>query len=143
MPRPGGNGVFNVTALTLRQLPSGSELYAAVRNDGDTPACSPAFSIEIFDKTEQMVAVDVSGLLVHRFYRLTDGSDTIAACVAPGEVSMVALKSLPSDLGLEGAVTRLHLNYWVLDVAPTAASASPPATSDRGGGGHTRHRHQD
>jgi hypothetical protein len=120
-PTPGGNGVFNVIALTLRQGTSGAELYAAVKNEGDEKGCSPAFTVEIFDKTEQMLAVGVSGLLVQSFFRLTDGSSTIAACVAPGEVSMVAIKGLPPDLRLDD-VGRIayRLNYWNLDAVPIA-----------------------
>jgi hypothetical protein len=120
-PTPGGNGVFNVTALTLRQGASGAELYAAVKNVGNDKGCSPAFSIEVFDKTDQTLAVGVSGLLVQSFFRISDGSETIAACVAPGEVSMVAIKGLPADLVLED-VGRIdyRLNYWNLDAVPIA-----------------------
>jgi len=120
-PTPGGNGVFNVIALTLREGTSGAELYAAVKNEGDEKGCSPAFSVEIFDKADQTLAVGVSGLLVQSFFRLTDGSSTIAACVAPGEVSMVAIKGLPADLSLQD-VGRIdyRLNYWNLDAVPIA-----------------------
>jgi hypothetical protein len=116
---PGGNGVFNVIGLTLRPGPSHGELYVALRNDGQTPACSPAFSVELFDKAEQSVAAAVGGLLVRRFYRLTDGSDTIAACVAPGEVTMVAITDLPADMVIEDVSRVVYwCNYWVLDVVP-------------------------
>jgi hypothetical protein len=84
----GGNGVLDVIALTLRNGPHSIELYAALRNTGDVPACSAAVSFELFDKAEQSLAAGISGLLTQHFYRLTDGSRTIAACVGPGDVSM-------------------------------------------------------
>ncbi len=117
--RAGGNGVLSVLALTLRKGAEGGELYAAVKNVGDTPACSPAFSVELFDKDEQSLGQSVGGLLVRRFYRLTDGSETIAACVAPGDVSMIALTELPLALAAEDvARVEYWCNYWVLDVTP-------------------------
>jgi hypothetical protein len=118
---PGGNGVFNVLALTLRRGANNTEVYAALRNDGTTPACSPAFSIEVFDKTDQSMAAAVGGLLVQRFYRLADGTDTIAACVAPGDVTMVAITDLPAELAIEDVGHVVYWsNYWVLDVVPSA-----------------------
>lgn len=117
--RPGGCGALTVVALTLRQGPSNGELYAALRNDGDTPACSPAFSVEVFDKTEQSVATGLGGLLVRRFYRLTDGSDTIAACVGPDDVTMVAITDLPSDISIDDVGRILYwCNFWALDLVP-------------------------
>jgi hypothetical protein len=54
---------------------------------------------------------------VQHFYRLADGSDTIAACVAPGDVAMIAITDLPSEIAIE-AVGRVvyWCNYWALDV---------------------------
>jgi hypothetical protein len=118
-PRAGGNGVFNLTALTLHRGPSSGELYVALRNDGDAPACSPALSVEILDKTEQSLAAGIGGLLVRRFYRLTDGSGTIAACVGPGDVTMVAITDLPMDLVLEDVGQVVYsVSYWNLALAP-------------------------
>jgi hypothetical protein len=61
----------------------------------------------------------LGGLLVRRFYRLTDGSDTLAACVGPGDLAIIALTELPTELVLED-VTRVEYwcNFWALDVAP-------------------------
>lgn len=116
---PGGNGVFNLIALTLRQGPTNPELYAALRNDGDGHACSAAFSIELYNKAQQAVATGITGLLSQRFYRLTDGSDLIAACVGPGDVTMAAITSLPSDLVIEDiGYAAYRTPYWRLDVVP-------------------------
>jgi len=118
-PRAGGNGVFDVTALTLQKGPSGGELYAALRNDGTAPACSPVLLVELFDETEQSLAVGAGGLLVRRFYRLTDGSGTLAACAGPGDVSMVAIADLPADLALEDVDHPVYsVNYWNLELLP-------------------------
>lgn len=116
---PGGCGVLNLFALTLDQGRSNGELYVALKNEGTTPACSPAFSVELFDKADQSLAMRVGGLLVRRFYRLTDGSNTTAACVGPGDVTMVALTDLPAEIAIAD-VGRVEYwcNFWALDVTP-------------------------
>lgn len=116
---PGGCGALNLVALTLTRGPSHGELYVALRNDRDTPACSPAFSVELFDQAEQSLATGLGGLLVRRFYRLTDGSGTVAACVGPGDVTMVAITDLPPELSIaDVARVEYWCNYWSLDVMP-------------------------
>ena len=115
----GGNGVLDVIALTLRKGPSSTELYAALRNDGDVPACSAAVSVELFDEAEQSLAAGISGLLTQHFYRLTDGSGTIAACVGPGDVTMAAVMDLPSDIAIEDVEYIVYrCPYFALDVVP-------------------------
>lgn len=116
-PHPGGCGALELIALTLRTGPSNGELYAALKNEGSAPACSPAFSVQLFDETEQMLATGLAGLKVQRFYRLVDGSQNIAACVGPGDVSMVAITDLPADVALQD-VTRVEYwcNLWALEV---------------------------
>jgi hypothetical protein len=111
--RPGLNSVFNVFALTLQPGPNGAELYAAVRNDGDVLACNASFSVELRDKDDQVLGAGVSGLMSRHFYRLSDGSGTIAGCVAPGEVTKVAIQSLSLDAPI-GDVQRAvyQSNYW-------------------------------
>lgn len=115
-PLPGGNGVFDVTALTLRQGSSGTELYVAAKNDGDKPACSPSFSVDLLDANEQSLGAGVTGLLVRRFFRRTDDSGAVAACVAPGDVTMAAITDLPADIVGDVGRVVYRCNYWVLDV---------------------------
>jgi hypothetical protein len=118
---PGGNGVLELFALTLRNGPRNSELYAALRNAGDIPACSAAVSVELFDASENSLAAGIGGLLTQHFYRLTDGSDALAACVGPGDVTMAAITDLPSDLELEDVETVIYrCPYFALDVVPIA-----------------------
>lgn len=116
-PHPGGCGVLELIALTLRAGPSNGELYAALKNEGSAPACSPAFSVQLFDETEQVLASGLAGLKVQRFYRTVDGSGNIAACVGPGDVSMVAITDLPADVALTNvARVEYWCNFWALDV---------------------------
>jgi hypothetical protein len=115
----GGNGVLDLIALTLRKGRSSTELYAALRNDGDIPACSAAVSVELFDHAGQSLAAGIGGLLTQRFYRVTDGSGAIAACVGPGDVTMAAVTDLPSDIAIEGVATIVYrCPYFALEVAP-------------------------
>jgi len=95
----GNNSIFSVVALTLRDTSSGPQLYAAVKNEGDAPGCNVSFSVTLYDKDEQTVGAGVSGLVVRRFYELKsdDGSSSIAGCVSPGDVTMLAIVNL--DLG--------------------------------------------
>jgi hypothetical protein len=117
--RAGGCGVLDLVALTLQRGADNGELYAALRNNGVSPACSPSFSFEAFDADGQPVATGLGGLLVKRFYRLTDGSQTVAGCVGPGDVAMVAITDLPAELELEDVDEVVYgCNFWMLDVSP-------------------------
>jgi hypothetical protein len=115
----GGNGVLQLIALTLREGPSGPEMYAALRNDGEAPACSAAFSVELFNRDEQSLAAGIGALLTQGFYELADDASTLAACVGPGDVSMVAVMDLPSDLVVEDVGHAVYrCPYFALDVVP-------------------------
>lgn len=116
---PGGDGVFELIGLTLRRGPSHLELYASLKNEGDTAACSPALLVELFDESEQSLTAGLGGMLVQRFYRLTDGSGNLAACVEPGDVAMVAITDLPAEIALEDVAHVIYwFNYWGFEVAP-------------------------
>jgi hypothetical protein len=116
---PGGNGVLELFALTLQEGARGSELYVALENVGDVPACSAAVAVELFDHDEQPLAAGIGGLHTQHLYRLTDGSDTIAACVGPGDVTMAAVTDLPAELALQDVGTVVYrCPYFALDVAP-------------------------
>jgi hypothetical protein len=117
----GGTGVLELTALTLQRKGRGIELYAALKNGGDVPACSAALSVELFDANGQSLAAGIGGLLTLRFYRRTDGSRTIAACVGPGEVTMTAVTDLPPELAIEEVHSLIYrCPYFALDVEPIA-----------------------
>jgi hypothetical protein len=115
---PGGNGVLEVTALTLRNGPTQPEIIAALRNTGDVPACHAAFAVELFDAADRSLAAGITGLLTQQFYRRTDGSAAIAACVAPGERTIGAITDLPAELAIEDVATVFYRSpYYALDVA--------------------------
>jgi hypothetical protein len=117
----GGAGVLELTALTLRRRGDEIALYAALKNVGDVPACSAAFSVELFDGSGQSLAAGIGGLLTQRFYRRSDGSGAIAACVGPGDVTMTAVADLPSDLVIEDVRSLVYrCPYFALDVEPIA-----------------------
>jgi hypothetical protein len=133
---PGGNGVLQVMALTLREGPRGIELYAALNNNGDIPGCSAAFSVELFDHAEQSLGAGVSGLLTQHFYRLTDGSDAIAACVGPGDVTMAAVSDLPSEIEVDDVAHVVYrCPYFALDVVPIDGLTIGEVTSAMRGSG--------
>jgi hypothetical protein len=115
----GGNGVLDVVALTLRKGANSTEIYAALENDGDIPACTAAFSVELFDTRRQSLAAGIGGLLTQHFYRLKDGSGSIAACVAPGDVTIAAVTDLPPDIAVADVGTVVYrCPYYALDVVP-------------------------
>lgn len=118
---PGGNGVLDVIALTLRQVGDHAAMYAALKNHGDKPACDPAFAVELFDNAQQSLAAGINGMLARSFYRRTDGSGAIASCVAPGDVAMAAITDLTSDVVIADVNTIVyHCPYFALDVEPIA-----------------------
>jgi hypothetical protein len=133
---PGGNGVLEVSALTLSTGPRGIEIYVALRNGGDVTACNAAVSVELFDDAEQSLAAGIGGLHASHFYRLTDGSDALAACVGAGDVTMAAVTDLPSDIALEDVA---HVVYWcayfALDVVAIDGLVISPLTSVTVGAG--------
>jgi hypothetical protein len=88
-----------LVAFTLVQDTTGPKLYAAVRNDGDTPACDAAMMTFFVDKADQVVTESGSVLQSGRLYRMTDG--TILSCIAPGQVAMAASTDLPGSMMID------------------------------------------
>ncbi len=133
---PGGNGVLDVTALTLRAGPSNPELYAAVKNTGEVPACDAALSVELFDDTKSSLAAGIGALFTRHFYRLNDGSGTLAACVGPGDVAMAAVTDLDSELRIDDVGYVVYrCPYFALDVAPVDGLSVTRVTSLARGAG--------
>jgi hypothetical protein len=119
--KPGGCGSLDLVALTLQR----GELYAALKNAGAAPACSPVFSVELFDADQQFLATGLGGLLVQRFYRAADAAGSVVACVAPGDTTMVAITDLPSDIVVEDVAHVVYwCNYWAVDDAAALAGIS-------------------
>jgi hypothetical protein len=75
-------------------------------------------------------------LFTRHFYRLNDGSGTLAACVGPGDVAMGAVTDLPSDLRVDDVEYVVYrCPYFALDVAPIGGlSVTRIASLTRGTG---------
>jgi hypothetical protein len=115
---PGGAGVLDLFALTLQEGPTGIDLYAALRNDGDVPACDAALKVSLYDTTGQPIGDFISGLYTNHFYLYTlpDGSTTIAACASPGDVTMTQISTMAADISVAdvGQVV-YYYSYFALD----------------------------
>jgi hypothetical protein len=115
-PTDGSSGAFNLLALTLQQRDGQTEVYLALRNDGEAPACTAAFTVALLDANGDTLATGAGGLPVRQFYRFKldeSAEPTVAGCVAPGEVTMGAVLDL--DLvPLEGITLSYWLTYWNL-----------------------------
>lgn len=113
-----GEGL-TLVASTLVQGATGPEFYAAVRNDGVTPACDAGMIVYFIDKAEQLVASRGSILRTGHLYRLNDGSGVIIPCVAAGEIAMAAITDLPADLVIEELGYLQHtFPAFTVDVVP-------------------------
>jgi hypothetical protein len=124
-PTDGSSGAFNLLALTLQQSRTQTEVYLALRNDGETPACTSAFTVALLDANGDTLATGTRGLSVRQFYRFKldeSAEPTVAGCVAPGEVTMGAILDLdlgPRESGLEGVSLSYWLTYWnLMDITP-------------------------
>jgi len=121
---PGGAGVLDLYALTLREGPDGLDLYAALKNDGAVPACDAALKVQLFDTAGQPLGEWINGLYTRDFYlyTLTDaGATTIAACVGPGEVTMTNISTM-SDIAVgDVAEVVYYYSYFALDAVPVDA----------------------
>jgi hypothetical protein len=92
-------GGLKLAAFTLMREAKGLNLYAAVKNEGNTPACEAGMTTYFVDKTDQVVTSAGSVLQSQQFYRLDSG--VIIRCVGPGQMAMSAATDLPSDIVLE------------------------------------------
>jgi hypothetical protein len=119
-PTAGSSGAFNLLALTLEQKHGKTQVYLALRNDGETPACTGAFTVALLDVNGETLATGTRGLAVRQFYRFKldeSAESTVAGCVAPGEVTMGAILDLDlesRESGLEGISLSYWLTYWNL-----------------------------
>ena len=107
-----------LVAFTLVQEATGPKLYAAARNDGDTPACEAGMTTTFVDKADQVVTESGSVLQSGRLYTLNDG--TIITCIAPGQIAMTASTDLPSSMMIDqlGYLKHLFPAFTVPGVVP-------------------------
>ena len=112
---PGGNGAFELIALTLVEGTSTTELYAALRNTGPIPACDASVSVELYDKQQQSVAAGVAGLHTKRTYEVSGGSGAYASCVGPGDLTMAEITDLPREISVPDIGYAVYrCNYFAL-----------------------------
>jgi len=117
MGLPGGHGILEMFALTIRKGATNTEMYAALKNVGDRPVCDGALTIELYDKDGMSLVAAIGGLLTDHLYRLTDGSGTLASCVGGGEVTMASMTDLSLDLDLDNIGFAVYRNpYFGLEV---------------------------
>jgi hypothetical protein len=119
MGLPGGHGVLEMFALTVRKGATHTEMYAAMKNIGDRAVCDAALTVELYDKDGQSVAAGIGGLLTQHLYRITtgDGAGNVAACVGPGEVTMASMVDLPLGLLLDDLGFAVYRNpYFGIEV---------------------------
>jgi hypothetical protein len=89
-------GTIALVAVTLVQGATGPELYAAVRNDGQMPACEAGMMISFYDKADQHLTDTGAVLLSGRFYRLDSG--VVLSCIDPGQIAMAAATDIPDSI---------------------------------------------
>ncbi len=123
-------------AFTLVQEGTGPKLYAAVKNNLDTPACEAGMTTYFVDKADQVVTSSGSVLLSGRLYRLSDG--TIISCIDPGQVAMTASTDLPSTLMIDdlGFLEHLFPTFIVAGIVPTAGLTVSEVHAVATGAGH-------
>ncbi len=109
---------LTLVAFTLMQEATGPKLYAAVRNESDTPSCEAGMTTDFIDKAGDVVTSSGSVLLSGKLYQLTDG--TIISCIDPGQVAMTASTDLPSSMTIDelGYLRHLFPAFTVPGVVP-------------------------
>jgi hypothetical protein len=100
-------GRLMLVAFTLVPGPTGLELYAAVKNDGQVPSCNAGMMIQFYDKGGQhLPEYDLgTGLQSQELYRLD--ANTVLGCIDPGQIAMTSAK-LPAALGLDNLGSLTH-----------------------------------
>ena len=113
------NVALKLVAYTLAQGPTGAPVYyAAVKNDGDTPACNAGMMTDFLDKAGQTVTGVGTALLSKQLYRFD--ATTVLACIDPGQIGMTAPANLPADLviGDLGSLKHTFPTFGVDGIVP-------------------------
>ncbi len=120
LPPPIDMPGLTMVAYTLRDGPRGLELYVALRNDAETPACGASISVDLYDRDQLSLASSVIGVIGGSPYQVVELPDTYSACVTPGQVAMAALTDWP-DYVSAGAVGQLAYRCPYFEFAVTPA----------------------
>jgi len=128
-----GSGL-ELIALTLIDGATGVEMYAAVRNDGDTPACSAGMMISFIDKNEAIVTMAGGTLESGKYFRVDDGSGAILPCVDAGQVAMTAATGAGVTIAELGRIEFTFPAFGVTVVPVEGLAVSGVSTVSRDGG---------
>jgi hypothetical protein len=110
--QPGG---LTLVAFTLAEGGSGLELYAAIANESDAPACNIGMMIEFYDREQRLVTSMGVPVSSGGFFRLDDGSGAVISCLPKGSVAMAASTELPPEVVLEELGSLKH-NFPAFEV---------------------------
>lgn len=110
---------LTLVAFTLIQQDGGLALYAAVKNDGNTPACEAGMTTYFIDQDDQVLTSSGTVLESGRLYRMADG--TVIPCIDPGQVAMAASTDLPSSLSVGQIAYLKHIfpSFTLDSIVPT------------------------
>lgn len=97
----GQEGGLTLVAFTLERRERSLEAYAAVENEGATPACNPGMMLDVYGKNADFITTVGGAVESGHFYLIDDGSGVVLSCIPPGELGMGALTGFPPDLALE------------------------------------------
>lgn len=111
-----GEGGLTLVAFTLQQRATGLELLAAVRHDGDEPACEPGILSHFVDRAGLLQATVGAAVYGGEHYRLDDEAGTLVRCLRPGELGMAALVDLPDSVVL-GELAHLQHTFPAFTLA--------------------------
>jgi hypothetical protein len=133
----GGEGGLTLVAFTLVDGTDGPELFTAVRNEGDVPACEAGITIDFFDENATLVTSSSGVLESGTRYDLNDGSGATIRCVSPGRTAMAASTDLPTSLVIDelGALEHRFPAFVVPGVTPADAFFVSEVRSVARGGG--------
>ncbi len=141
-PSDGEDAGLTLVAFTLVERSNGPELYAAVRNDADTPVCEGGMMTSFFDMTEALVTTTASVLESGHLYRLDGGAGAAINCIDPGQVAMTGSADLPDSIVIDelGRLEHRFPAFVVdgivpiqgLEVTNVKAVTSGPATTYTG-----------
>lgn len=122
---------LTMIAYTLRDGQEGLELYVALRNEAERPACGASISVDLYDQNELSLASSVIGVIGGAPYQVVELPGTYSACVSPGRVAMAALTDWPDDVSA-GAVRYLAYRcpYFAFSVTPAGEFRLSDVTKD-------------
>jgi len=110
LPNTNVNGAdegLTLVGFTLAQGATGAALYAAVKNESDTPSCEPGMMTYFYDPTGNLLTSAASPILAAQLYQLSDG--TIIPCIEPGGIGMTGSADLPAEVVIANLGSLQHL----------------------------------